>query len=323
MTRPEVSIILPTFNRVDYLREAIDSVLAQTHRNWELIIADDGSDDATRSFLSSLRDQRIAAIFMDHVGNPGAVRNRAIRVARAAYLAFLDSDDVWAPRKLEVQLGLMKARPDRRWSYTNCAEIDERGRPLPASLEPFVLGDGQIVELLLMSRACIATPSIVAERDLVDEVGGFDEGQHFGEDFDLWVRLALRSDVSVSAEALVFIRNNHTDRYSRDRLAAYRAWVRLFGKLEGLMPNSRLRSICRRNRWERALVLAGLHADRGNGLAVARTVLSSSAYAWPYPKWWWGAVKSLARPVVPSKLRSMYRRAKSRRTVRALAASHR
>jgi glycosyltransferase involved in cell wall biosynthesis len=321
MTCPEVSIVLPTFNRLDYLRDAIDSVLAQTHRDWELIIADDGSDDATRGFLSSLRDERITTIYLHHSGNPAAVRNWAIRAARAPYLAFLDSDDVWTPRKLEIQLALMRSRPERRWSYTNDAQIDESGKPLPASDEAWVLYDGRIVEPLLRLQALIATPSVVVERSLIDEVGGFDEEQHYGEDFDLWVRLALRSSVSASAEALVCIRNNHAERYSRDRLAAYRAWVRLYGKLAKLMPNSRLRALCSRNRGSSALILAGLYSDRGDGLAVARTLLSSSAYSWPYPEWWLGAVKAVVRPMVPSELRSAYRRSKAHPNALALPRS--
>jgi glycosyltransferase involved in cell wall biosynthesis len=312
MASPNVSIILPTFNRIHYLRESIASVLAQTFCDWELVIADDGSDEATRSFLRGLDDSRIVTLYLSHSGNPGAVRNTAMRAARAPYFAFLDSDDVWAPRKLEIQLDLLRSRPQRRWSYTNDAQIDERGNPLPTSLEPCALYDGWIVEPLLKLQALVATPSVVADRSLIEEVGAFDEEQRYGEDFDLWVRLALRSEVSVASDALVYIRNYHTDRYSRDRMAAYRAWVRLYGKLALLMPNPELRDVCRQNRAKSALTLAGLCFDHHDRLGVARTVLSSAAYAWPYPQWWWGALKAIIRPFVPSALRLTYRRSKVR-----------
>ena len=307
MTLPEVSVVLPTYNRAAYLREAVDSVSAQTYRDWELVIADDGSDDSTRAFLSRLEDPRTIVLFLAHSGNPGAVRNRAIERARGKYVAFLDSDDVWAPRKLEIQLELMRSRPERRWSYSNTTEIDEKSNPLPAGAEPS-LYDGWIVEPLLTLRASIATPSVVVERSLLDEVGPFDEAQHFGEDYDLWVRLALRSEVSVVSEPLAHVRNRHFDRYSIDRLAEFVAWVRLYGKMAGIMPDSRLRSLCMRRRAEQALVLAGQYVDRGDHAAVARTLIASSTYSWRYLDWWWGAAKTIVRPVAPSPLRSLYRR---------------
>jgi glycosyltransferase involved in cell wall biosynthesis len=321
MASPHVSIILPTFNRTHYLREAIASVFAQTFRDWELIVADDGSDETTRAFLSGLHDGRVVRLYLSHSGNPGAVRNRAMRAARAPYFAFLDSDDVWAPRKLEIQLDGMRSHPQRRWSYTNDAQIDECGNPLPTNLEPRALYDGWIVEPLLKFQALVATPSVVVDRSLVDEVGAFDEEQRYGEDFDLWVRLALRSEASVSSDTLVYIRNNHTERYSRDRLAAYRAWVRLYGKLARLMPNPELRAVCRQNRGKSAIILAGLYSDHNDRLGVARTVLASAAYSWPYPEWWWDALKAMVRPVVPSELRSIYRRSKAQRKASARAKS--
>ena len=91
---PLVSVIVPTFNRLLYLRPAVASVFAQTLVDWELIIADDGSDEHTRAYLSALQSEpRVSIIWLPHCGNPAAVRNRALRQARGEYLAFLDSDD--------------------------------------------------------------------------------------------------------------------------------------------------------------------------------------------------------------------------------------
>src|ERR1700732_1465702 len=105
MTAPVVSIILPTFNRLKYLRPAIDSVFAQTLADWELLIADDGSDEETRAYLEHLGGlPRVKLIWLAHSGNPSAVRNAALREARGDYIAFLDSDDVWLPSKLERQV---------------------------------------------------------------------------------------------------------------------------------------------------------------------------------------------------------------------------
>jgi glycosyltransferase involved in cell wall biosynthesis len=307
MPTPEVSVILPTFNRLAYLREAIDSVMAQTYTDWELIIADDGSADETRIFLRSIRDDRVKILWLPHCGNPAAVRNSALLKARGTYLAFLDSDDLWAPQKLEIQLNLMRSSGDRRWSYTKDRPIDACSNPLPETgIQQWIPYEGSIVEPLLSIDAIISTPTVVAERSLVNEVGGFDEGQLFGEDYDLWLRLAMRSDVSVSCEPLVCTRA-HLDNYSQDRVAAYRGWVRLYEKMAGIVPGSRLRALCWRRRGESALSLASLYQTKGNHLAALQTLLIGCTYSWPYRGWWGGALKIVLRPFVPSRLRSAYR----------------
>jgi glycosyltransferase involved in cell wall biosynthesis len=92
---PLVSVVIPTFNRERYLRDAVASVLAQTYDRWELVIVDDGSTDGTRGYLETLGDGRIRPILGPRGGNPAAPRNLGARTARGAYLAFLDSDDLW------------------------------------------------------------------------------------------------------------------------------------------------------------------------------------------------------------------------------------
>jgi len=119
MTTPTVSIVLPTFNRLPYLRAAVDSVFAQSFQDWELIIADDGSDAETSAYLQTVAGMpRVKLLCLPHTGNPPAVRNAALREAHAEYVAFLDSDDIWLPRKLESQLASLRCRPTRKWSYT-------------------------------------------------------------------------------------------------------------------------------------------------------------------------------------------------------------
>jgi glycosyltransferase involved in cell wall biosynthesis len=312
MLAPKVSVILPTFNRLAYLREAIASVLAQRHTDWELIIADDGSADETQTFLRSIRDDRVKILWLGHRGNPAAVRNSALREARGIYLAFLDSDDLWTPRKLEIQLSLMQSRSDRRWSYTKDRPIDAYGNLLSeAGIQTWLPYEGSIVEPLLKIDAIISTPTVVAERSLVNEVGGFDEGQHFAEDYDLWLRLALRSEVSVSCEPLTYTRS-HPYNYSQDRVATYQGWVRLYEKMAEIVPESRLRSLCWRRRGESALILARLYQDQGNHLASAQTLLAGSTYSWPYRRWWGGVLKIVARSVVSSRVRSTYQRSKGK-----------
>ena len=130
-SRPSVSIVLPTFDRLEYLRPALDSVFAQTWSNWDLVIADDGSGDELRSYLRGLEDRpRVKVVLLPHRGIPAAVRNAALREATGTHVAFLDSDDLWAPRKLELQMALLAARPECRWSYTAFRRVDRLGAPL-------------------------------------------------------------------------------------------------------------------------------------------------------------------------------------------------
>src|SRR5262245_1051561 len=94
---PLISVVLPTYDRESYLREAVNSVVAQTYDDWEMVIVDDGSTDGTRAYLETLTDPRIRVVLREHCGNPALLRNLGVRISRAAYIAFLDSDDTWMP----------------------------------------------------------------------------------------------------------------------------------------------------------------------------------------------------------------------------------
>src|SRR5262245_60280907 len=119
MAEPLVTIVLPTYDRFEFLPSAVQSVFDQTMRDWELVVADDGSGREVRNYLDTLNDDaRVRTLLLPHSGNPGRARNAAIAVARAPYVAFLDSDDVWEPSKLELQLAMMRAKDGCDWSYT-------------------------------------------------------------------------------------------------------------------------------------------------------------------------------------------------------------
>src|SRR6266487_1823698 len=208
---PLVSVVLPAYDRELYLREAIQSVLSQTYTNWELIVVDDGSPDETRSYLRAIAEDRVRVIECDHCGNPAAVRNVGVSAARGAYVAFLDSDDVWAAEKLATQLGQLKARPNRLWSYTFVKQIDGRGKEvqLPlASRFQRIPTSHPILKDLITFGALVATPTVVVERDLLAGVGGFDESFAFCEDYELWTRLATRAEVVVVPLPLTAVRSH-------------------------------------------------------------------------------------------------------------------
>jgi glycosyltransferase involved in cell wall biosynthesis len=301
---PSVSIVLPTFNRVRFLAPTIESVMAQTHTDWEMLIADDGSGEETRAYLRRICDPRVRILWLSHCGNPARVRNVAIEAASGSHLAFLDSDDLWAPLKLERQLAALRARPESRWSYCDCNRIDAQGRPLGDELvrtRPPL--DGWIFEPLLKLQTAVAMPTVLADRELVRAIGGFDEQLRFGEFHDFCLRLALRSEVVAVREPLCSIRA-HDEHYSGDRIAALASWMRLYEKTAKLTSSVTLQAHCARMRSETSLQLARLRGDQDGYAAIWSTLRAAVVFSWRYPEWWLGALKRLVRPAVPAVLTS-------------------
>ena len=124
-----VSVIMPTYNCGRFIRESINSVLAQTYTNWEFLIVDDCSTDDTEAIVHTYQDTRIR--YMRNTQNEGAAmtRNRALREAKGRYIAFLDADDLWLPEKLEQQIAFMEQH-EYAFTYTEYVEIDEASKPL-------------------------------------------------------------------------------------------------------------------------------------------------------------------------------------------------
>jgi glycosyltransferase involved in cell wall biosynthesis len=295
---PAVSVILPTFNRTGFLRSAVESVCAQTFTDWELIVADDGSGEETRAYLQGLTDPRVRVLWLEHSGNPSQVRNCGIAAATGHYLAFLDSDDLWTPDKLQKQLAALSARPRARWSYTAIEQIDANGRALPKSSRFIVRPEGWIFANLLRLDIGIAMPTVLAERALVNEAGAFDPQQRFGEFHDLCLRLALKGEVVVVPEPLTCVRT-HNDHYSSDRISDHRNWMRLYQKMAGLTTSPELRAHCARMRAETSIKLARQQGCEGDSRGAWSTLRSASAFSWRYPKWWLGALKEVVRPLIP------------------------
>ena len=313
-TTPSVSVILPTFNRLKYLRSAVGSVFAQTLVDWELVIADDGSDEETRAYLSALQSEpRVTVIWLPHSGNPAAVRNCALRQARGEYLAFLDSDDEWLPTKLERQIGALRIATGRRWSYTGYVTIDANGEPCAHAAAPR-LHRGAILEPLLLHQVSIWTPAVVADRRLVAEVGGFDEQLLLFEDCDLWLRLACRSEIDLIDEPLTRVRRCH-DQHHRESdhgnsmLAGRHVAL---GKVRRLATDPRVCSLVERLFAQSTLNQASLRADTDRR-AAAMIVLSGCTQSWRSVDWWAGLARRLLKLAAPRGLLGVYRRSRVRR----------
>ena len=305
--QPLVSIILPTFGRLKYLRPAVNSVYHQSLREWELVVADDGSDEETRAYLRMLEDdRRVKLVWLAHTGIPAVVRNAALREARGEYIAFLDSDDLWAARKLERQVEALRARVDCRWSYTAFLQVDASGNPLPEEAErPWIPHEGDIFEQVVTGRAQIRTPTVLATRQLLSEAGGFDETLLSAEDYDLWLRLALHSEVAIVNEPLVYVRR-HEESHTRDWQSAFVGRDRLLSRHQQLVDSAR-GSLLREERVNNALKLAATHAQLGARGRVLRALWDSLPYSWTYPRWWLSGLRTVLRPYVPRRLLEFYR----------------
>lgn len=226
MTEPTVSVVVPAYNAAAFVRRAVDSVLAQTWADCELLVVDDGSTDGTLDVLAAYRD-RLRVLTQANAG-PAAARNHGLRAARGRYVAFLDADDWWLPAKLERQVELLESRPEIGFCSTATRVVTEAGDP--AGDWPCAGIDGSLLETLFVRSAAVSgsTSGVLARRELLMDVGGFDEALRGFEDPDLWIRLAARTGYACIPEPLtVVVRtpgsvSSHLPRMRAATLASFR-----------------------------------------------------------------------------------------------------
>ncbi len=228
---PEVSVIIPTWNRRAMVSEAIASVLAQTGARFELIVIDDGSTDGTLDDLIPLaaqaRENPVRIEGSPHRG-PAAARNRGVELACAPLIAFLDSDDLWSPGKLARQLAFMRAHPE--YAIAQTQEVWIRGGRRVNPGRRHLKRSGDIFADSL--RCCLISPSAVMMRtELFRSSGGFDASMAACEDYDLWLRILVDHDVNLLDEPLVTRRAGHLDQLSATTPALDRFRILALAKL--------------------------------------------------------------------------------------------
>ncbi|HEV8287270.1 MAG TPA: glycosyltransferase family 2 protein [Chitinophagaceae bacterium] len=206
---PLVSVIIPTYNRCLLLQEAIASVMAQTYTNWELIIVDDGSTDDTVETIRKINDYRIHLIAVPHKGHLGILRNIGVVNSKGDWLAFLDSDDLWLPQKLEKQLKVLN-QEKKRWIYGGSQLINENKKIIPHKTKSGNLVPGWIVEEVINTSIDFSPSSLVIEKKFFNEVGQFTEERELfcREDHELTLRLAFHAEAAVITEAIVLVREH-------------------------------------------------------------------------------------------------------------------
>jgi len=208
--KPRVSVVIPAFNRWRLLAEAIDSVLAQSYRDFELIVVDDGSTDATASELAKLASR--LQFFVTERRGVSAARNLGVSQSRGHYIAFLDSDDLWLNSKLERQTRFMDEHPEFHICQTDEVWIRNGVRVNPRAVHQKPSGD-------IFSRSlelCLVSPSaVMMTKALFDRTGGFDEAFLVCEDYDLWLRISAHHQVLLMPDRLTIKRGGHADQLSR------------------------------------------------------------------------------------------------------------
>lgn len=206
---PIVSVIIPTYNRAQMLRQAVESVLEQDYPCTEILVIDDGSVDDTPMVLADYED-RIRFFRQENTG-VSAARNLGIRASRGELIAFLDSDDYWLPEKLTTQVDWFLRHPEAMICQTEEIWIRNGRRVNPRQKHRKRAGDIFIASLSL----CLVSPSaVMLRRNLLDETGLFDPELPACEDYDLWLRVSSRYQVGLIEKPLLIRRAGHPGQLS-------------------------------------------------------------------------------------------------------------
>lgn len=226
---PRVSVILPTFNRSGYLRQAIESVLAQTYPDFEIIVVDDGSTDDTRAVVAGFGDARIRYEYQANAGR-SAARNRGLALARGEYIAFLDDDDLFLPDKLAVQVGFLDAHPEIGLAAGG-AEVIAADGSLMGVWETW--RDQPQLALPACLYACpLLTCGVLLRRPWLEALDRwFDPAMDRAEDTDFWIRLLVAGCPMAWTTAIVCAYRQHAASSQHDGERYYQSYLRLLDKL--------------------------------------------------------------------------------------------
>ncbi len=205
-----ISVIIPTYNRADFVLEAIESVLNQTYQNFELIVVDDGSTDETEEKVQKSFPNKLSFIKQPNQGVSSA-RNTGIQSSNGDWIAFLDSDDYWLPKKLDIQTMFLQKNQSALICQTEEIWIRKDKRVNQKKIHK--KHSGLIFEYCL-PLCIVSSSSVIIKRELLDRVGGFDTNLPACEDYDLWLRIAKDHPIYFIDEPLIIKRGGRSDQLS-------------------------------------------------------------------------------------------------------------
>jgi len=207
----EISVIIPTYNRCDLLKRAINSVIKQTITPKEIIIVDNGSTDQTYQMVSSLFPE--INYFIEKKRGVSAARNKGILESKSKWIAFLDSDDAWKPTKLEKQMEYSVFNQDK-YRIIHTDETWYRNKKFLNQLKKHKKSGGNIFNNSLQ-LCCISPSSVVLKNQIFEEYGLFDENLEVCEDYDMWIRITSKEEVGFLDSPLVLKYGGHSDQLSK------------------------------------------------------------------------------------------------------------
>ena len=272
---PKVSVIIPAYNAADFIRETIESVLAQTYRDLEVIVVNDGSTDGTMARLREFGDR--IRVHEQLNGGVARARNAGVNLARGTWIAFLDADDLWMPQKLERQL----AHSDAPMRYTDRLNIGARGDlpELQSLVTPMYHGD--LFLSLMLEGNFITLSSVLLQRQLFEEMNGFFTGLNGTEDWDLWLRIAERHRIGLCSEPLVSYRF-HPGGLSRNYRSMGRERQQVIARAFALDRGRSLNWRLRRRIWAHTWATNGADARRAGARWHALRDFVRAASEWPF-----------------------------------------
>ncbi len=223
-----VSIIMPTYNRANFLEEALSSVFSQTYRDFEIIVVDDGSTDDTASVLQPLVEQGLIQYIYQKKQGVSAARNRGIMEANGQYIAFLDSDDLFEPEKINSQVKYLQNHPEMGLVHSGFTKFDHIGYDLGYRDTSWF--SGQIYpQILLHWTTLMAIDTVLVVKKVLDSVGSFDTSLSIGEDLDMWRRIARKYPFGFINKSLARVRV-HEGNVSGDKLKTTEGMVKYLEK---------------------------------------------------------------------------------------------
>ena len=278
---PNASIIIPVYNGAAYVGRAIDSVLRQTEQDLELIVVDDGSTDGTRDVVAAVSDPRLTFISQANAG-PSAARNAGIAASTGPWVGFLDADDWWLPEKLATHLRVGRERPGLGLIHSSVVVFDESEKFLEVLV---AWADGPTLEPLLFGNIVVGGgSSVTIRREVLDEVGWFDANVKYGEDWEMWLRVAARYPFAAIREALT-CRMQRRAGYGTDPVAMRDECIRFLNRAFDTFAAPY------RSRRDKALAevyyraAAALHANNVRGAAcydLLRTLVRNPLHSYAY-----------------------------------------
>lgn len=301
----KVSVIIPTYNRAQYIAAAIDSVLGQTYPDYEIIVVDDGSTDNTRQVLSRY-GERIRYIYQKN-SKEGAARNNGIRHAQGEFVALLDSDDLWLPHKLERDVALFAADMGIGVVYSLAEYITSDGKPV--GWKPLRWYEGDVLEKLALENF-VSLSTAVVRRACFEEVGYFNEDRQLSGsvDWEMWMRLAARYRFACTGQVGARLRVHPTSMMSTPgymEQACLRALELAFANPALAQRLAPLKPQIYANIY--TYIALGFYTN--GDMRQARHYLRQAVHAWPRqivrPKFFTSFMKTLAGPSLSRRLRGL------------------